>query len=402
MSAHTDEKPFVCTECDKLGDASKQVFSQTKTTSHKHESILHLTNYNNSIKLAPMTSITKILLKFKNSKIPHCKVSVFKCFSPTNNQLSVINPAATTKVHATNLIIILYKSIINYYQEPPLVTKCHILICKILQSASSRLLYRLKINMSAIKSVYHLSVVVSVKYIVLLLVLIISKYLTIVCTTHIVYRMYDTSAIKTIYQIILCTNPYVWHNSALRAIVTVYIICVLVIVKCLELVYTKHIGCNEHVTSAIVTLIQMCDRAINEYLETYIIHTLSYKSVMSDKVKVYHLCPLNNYKNLKLVYISHITCICLYQMHISLNLIYVNIVAKNNVKVYLLHESLSVLVFELYPIEDLLARYHTNGEIICRELASKTKKSHLIKLPKYIAINIITSYIPNIKTLYPL
>ena len=89
-------------------------------------------------------------------------------------------------------------------------------------------------------------------------------------------------------------------------------------------------------------------------------------------------------------------------MHISLNLIYVNNVAKNNVKAYLLHESLSVLVFELCPIEDLLARYHTNGEIICRELASKTKKSHIIKLSKYIAINIITYYISNIKTLYPL
>ena len=89
-------------------------------------------------------------------------------------------------------------------------------------------------------------------------------------------------------------------------------------------------------------------------------------------------------------------------MHISLNLIYVNNVAKNNVKVYLLHESLSILVFELCPSEDLLARYHTNGEIICRELASKTKKSHLIKLPKYIAFNIITSYITNIKTLNPL
>ena len=89
-------------------------------------------------------------------------------------------------------------------------------------------------------------------------------------------------------------------------------------------------------------------------------------------------------------------------MHISLNIIYVNIVAKNEVKVYLLHESLSILVYELYPTEDLLARYHTNGEIICRELASKTKKSHLIKLPKYIAFNIITSYIPNIKTLNPL
>ena len=81
---------------------------------------------------------------------------------------------------------------------------------------------------------------------------------------------------------------------------------------------------------------------------------------------------------------------------------YVNNVAKNNVKAYLLHESLSVLVFELCPIEDLLARYHANGEIICRELASKTKKSHLIKLPKYLDINIITSYISNTKTLYPL
>ena len=334
MSAHTDEKPFVWTECYNLSDASKQVVSQTNTTSHKHESILHLTNYYNTMMLAPMASVTKSLLKLKNTTIPQCKVLVSKCFLPTNNQFSVNNSVAITIDHATNLTIILYKSIINYCHEPPLVTKCHIPIRKILPSTSSRHLCKLKITMSALKTVYHTSVVVYVKYIVLLLVLVIIKYLTIVYTTHIVYRVYDTSAIKTIYQIILCTNPYVWHNSALCAIVTVYKMCVLVIVKC--------------------------------------------------------------------VHIPHTASICLYQMHISLNLIYVNIVAKNNIKFYLLHESLSILVFELCPSEDLLARYHTNGEIICRELASKTKKSHLIKLPKYIAFNIITSYIPNIKTLNPL
>ena len=394
MSTHTVEKPFVCTECDKLlSYASKQVKSQTKTTSYKHENILHLTIYYNSMKFTPMTSVTKSCFMFKSSPITQSKVFVFKCSLPTDNQLSVNNPAAITIGHATNLIIKLYKSNINYYQESSLVTKCHIMIRNILPIASSLHLYRLIITMSAIKTVYHISVVVSVKYIVLLLALVIIKYLNIVYATHIVYRVYGMSA---------------RNNSSLSAIVTVYNInmCVLVIFKCLELVYTKHTGCNEPVCSAIVTLIQMCFIANNEYLVIHIIHIFCYKSVMSDKVKVYHLCPPINYKNLEIVHTSHIVCTCLYQRHISPNQIYVNNVAKNNVKVYLLHESLSILMtlvaFELSPIEDLLARYPANGEIICRELASKTKKSHIIKLSKYIASNIITSYISNITTLYPL
>ena len=150
----------------------------------------------------------------------------------------------------------------------------------------------------------------------------------------------------------------------------------------------------------------MCVIVINEYLEIYIIHTFCCKSVMSDKVMVYHLCSLINYKNLVIIYTSHIVCPCLYQIHIFLNLIYVNYFTKNNKNVYLLHESLSIIttlvVFELCPIGDFLASYHTNRETICRELASKTKKFHIIKLSKYIAINIITSYISNITTLYPL
>ena len=86
-------------------------------------------------------------------------------------------------------------------------------------------------------------------------------------------------------------------------------------------------------------------------------------------------------------------------MHISQNLIYFNNVAKNNVKAYLLNESLSILptlpVSELCPTVNLLVRYHTYGEIMSREQASKIKKSLKIKLSKYRVINITTSYISN-------
>ena len=120
---------------------------------------------------------------------------------------------------------------------------------------------------------------------------------------------------------------------------------------------------------------------------------------MSDNRKVYHLCSLIKYKNPKIVHTSHLVCTCLYQMHISQNLIYFNNVAKNNVKAYLLHESLSILPTlpfpELFPTENLLARYHTYGEIMSQERASKRKKSLKIKLSKYRVINITTSYISN-------
>ena len=247
--------------------------------------------------------------------------------------------------------------------------------------------------MSAIKIVLYISVVVSVKYIVLLSVLVIIKYLNIIYTTHIVYRVYDMIAIKKVYQILFYTN------SLVCAIVTVYKMCVIASIKCLELVYTNHRGCKKPVTSAIVTFIQMCVIVINEYLIIYIVHTVCLKSDMSNNGKVYHLCSLIKHKNPKIVHTSHLVCTCLYQMHISQNLIYVNNVAKNNVKAYLLHKSLSILstllVSELCPTENLLASYHTYGEIMSRERASKIKKSLKIKLSKYRVINITTSYISN-------
>ena len=292
------------------------------------------------------------------------------------------------------------KTKINYRRESSLVTKCHIWIRSLLPSASSRHVYRLKITISAIKTVYYISVVVSVKYIVLLLVLVIIKYLNIVYTTHIVYRVYGMIAIKTVCQILSYTHLLIC------AIVTVYKMCVIAIVKYLELVYTYHIGCKKPITSAIVTLIQMCAIVINEYLKIYIVHTACFKSDTSDNIKVYHLCSPTKYKNLVIVHTSHLVCTCLQQMHISPNLMYVNNVAKNNVKAYLLHISLSILLThlasELCPTENLLARYHTNREIMGRKRASKIKKSHKTKLSICRVINIITYYISNITTLYQL